>query len=135
VKYKHTQIFLGLIVVLALAAGIGISCGGSSTNLRDDSTMTESIELIEATNNIEEAFISSDIQALQNYIDPDTFEFYETAITENSQLLPGFQVIFGTRQLVAIDAIRAVYEVTYENKKYEITMTLGEDGIWRLKDF
>jgi hypothetical protein len=65
-KWKYTRLFPGLIVVLALAAGVGSGCGGSSTNPSDDSTMTEPIELIEATNNIEEAFIRSDIQALQN---------------------------------------------------------------------
>lgn len=131
------------VVLLALlvgaALGIGGGCGGggggSSSPKETGTPLTEPKELIEATDRIEEAFTNADSQALETYIHPDTLELYKTAIAENPEKLAGFAEIFKTRRLLWTDGLHAIYEVTYEGEKFEITMTRDADGIWKLEEF
>ncbi|GEM_PF-2505824 len=136
-KFLARIILLGILICALI--GVGWGCGGgggSSTATKETGTrITEPKELIEATDQIEEAFTRGDPEQLETYIHPDTLELYKTVIEENAEKLAGFAEIFKTRKLLWTDGLQAVYEVTYEGQKFEITMVLDTDGNWKLADF
>lgn len=129
----------GLPIVMIIAGLLAAGCGGSSG--KPDSgpagpvKLEEPKELAQAGEGIEEALKAGDPARFQEYIAPDRLPQYESAITGNAEKLAGFLEIFESRKLIALDRIHAVYEVTLEGQTFEITMTLGEDGAWRLADF
>ena len=100
-----------------------------------DIDINEPTELSNATKNIEKAMQNSDVATFQSLIHPRTLSFYKGLSESNKDKLPSFSEIFKTRKIISITKDYATYEVLLNGKYYEITMTLDDDGKWKLTDF
>lgn len=125
------SLYKSIIFALLLAL---LSCGDQNPVGPDD-VLTEPTALLESSKAVEKAMQNSDAAALKNLILPKNLSSYRYTIENNNTKLPGFAEVFQTRKLIAFNKIYAVYEVTFNGKHFEISMTLDEDGIWKLTDF
>ncbi len=111
-----------------------MSCSKESPT-SPDINLNEPIELSNATKSIEKALQNSDVATFQSFILPRTLSYYKAFSESNKEKLPGFSELFKTRKIISITKDYATYEVMLNGKYYEITMTLDEDGKWKLTDF
>lgn len=135
-KIKILNAFLIFLSIIAVA----ISCGKNEPEepeLPDENKeqLEENIALLnETVVNIEKALSSGDQAAFLNFIDSGYQKFYKDALQSNQAKLASFAEVFKTRKLQKCDGFHAVYYVQYNGKSFEITMILGDDGKWKLKD-
>ena len=122
-----------LIIILIVSIGM-IACGDVSPTT-PNKNLTEPKELTEVCQDINKALLATDAVLLKSMIDPKYLSFYESAIESNPSKLAGFAEVFKTRKLISIDDVYAVYEITYNNKYYEISLTKNESGKWQLSNF
>ena len=94
----------------------------------------EKMTLQETTKSIEDALKKGDSKAFLEFFDGNTLGFYKEVVEENKEKLKSFNDVFKTRKLVHSTPIYAVYEVKYEGMTFEISMTLDNDGEWKIKD-
>lgn len=114
--------------------GLLINSCGSDTPTQPSDTISETKELKEFMNNINDALKNNDADAFISYFSEKTGKYYSKAITENKTKLADFAKILETRKLIAYDSLYADYEITYNGMTFEISMFLDEDGKWKIKD-
>ncbi len=122
-------------VITILIMIIGMIACGDVTPTSPDKNLNEPEELTKECDAINKALLASDVVLLKSLINPKNLSFYESAIESNPSKLAGFAEVFKTRKLISIDDVYAVYEITYNNKYYEISLTKNESGKWQLSDF
>lgn len=122
-----------LLISIILSLLILVSCGEDNPSSPTDNT-TETQELKELCQNVDTALKASDVESLESLISEETLIYYKTYIESNTEKLQGFAEVFSTRKLIKLDNVHAVYEINYQGKYFQITITKDDDGKWKLTD-
>ena len=133
-KFRLSKSFF---IFLMITIFIG-SCRKDSTTetpvVEPNSIKEQIVILEETTKKIENSLSTGDHVAFLGFFSPEYGSFYKDAVQKNSQKLAQFNEIFKTRKLLSCDGYFAIYQLSYNGKLYEITMSLDDDGKWKLKD-
>ncbi len=95
----------------------------------------ETSQLLTVKKDIQTAFSQADTKKIESMISPKFLATYKTGIESNTSKLTDFGNLLKTMKLLAGDSIGAVYQVDYQGKKFEITFSKDEDGLWKLINF
>jgi hypothetical protein len=121
-------------VLLLLLVHCAVLCT-IDTSVKPLEQKTENPELSLVMQNIEQAFLDSDISAIQSLVSGRHAEEYGGIISSSLEKLAGFGNILKSREYMAGDSIHAVYRVTFEGSQFEIALAKDTGAVWKLTDF